>query len=135
MTQTILKGEDFWPGLGGWGKHIERKVPPQMRAIAKGPRTKVTIEAYINHSRWIADCPYCSGAEMVDPHDKKFYCFNCLMIDVGGRPIRVKFPPKPTREKIEAVLLKRPFEENRNWFIHESLQNLKDENIEYGLEV
>lgn len=133
--QTILKGNDFWPGLGGWEKHIERKVPPQMRAAAKGPRMALSVDAYINHSRWVADCPYCTGSEMVDPDEKKFYCFNCLMLDIVGRPIRVKFPLKTTREKIEAVLLKRPFEENRNWFTEESLQDLKDENIEHGLEV
>ena len=102
---------------------------------AMGARTGAPIEARINHGRWIADCPYCSGAELADPSNKKFFCLHCFMEENGNRPTVARFPPKPQRLEIERVLLLRPLVINRNWFPGETIGELKQENLENGLEV
>lgn len=49
------------------------------RRIATPPRDVVigTAYAYINHGRWVADCP-CGSAQVVTPADPALYCVDCL---------------------------------------------------------
>lgn len=81
------------------------------------------VLAYVNHSRWVADCPEdgCQGTEFVDGAWPRFVCISC-----GSGVWRVVFPKD--RLAIEALLLTRPEEENRNWSNGEDVADLKAEN-------
>ena len=86
----------------------------------------MTVLARVNYGRWIADCPDCAGAELVEP-GKLFSCRSC-----GAEPRRVVFPDE--RGEIEELLLARPMAENRNWEPGETLADLRRENEEYLME-
>lgn len=77
------------------------------------------INAYVNHGRWVADCPACNSAAVVTVESPYFRC-GC------GLRAGVQFPPE--REAIEDVLGRRPMAENRNWSQGESVADLRIEN-------
>ena len=134
IKRARKEGIDLKPGYSAFlWKYLKDKRHHHGKAM--GARTGTPVEARINHSRWIADCPYCIHAEMVDPDNKKFFCLNCGMEHNGHRPLPVKFPPKAQRLEIERLLSIRPLEANRNWFPYETVQDIRQENIDYGLEV
>jgi hypothetical protein len=78
-----------------------------------------------NHGRWIVDCPFCRGAQLASPTDRRFLCADCGNVNVGGKWLRVIWPADPAA--IEAALLVRPLE-NRNWWPGESPSDLRREN-------
>lgn len=91
-----------------------------LRPIRDWRASGAPLVAYVNHSRWAADCPEgCSDAEFADPKWPRFVCTKC-----GSGVWPVRFPKD--RLAIEALLLLRP-EENRNWS-GESLADLRIEN-------
>lgn len=98
-----------------------RQNKPMPKELAE-----VTVQAEINHGRWIVKCPFCAGAEMAEPNDKRFYCLSCFNEQVGGKWLLVEFPKNPG--KIEIELLKRSKKQNRNWTSGETAKNLQDEN-------
>ena len=51
----------------------------------------ITVEAEINYGRLIVRCPYCQGAEMADPEDKRFFCLSCYNEKAGGKWLKVTF--------------------------------------------
>jgi DNA-directed RNA polymerase subunit M/transcription elongation factor TFIIS len=90
-------------------------------------------DAYINHGRWVIDCPNCNGGIRADRDD------NGNPVSTGGEVIcgnckhkyKVKFPGD--KEQAEAVMHHRPVE-NQNWHPdNESLSDLKSENALRGL--
>lgn len=84
------------------------------------------VQAHINHGRWIGSCPFCGGAELVDPADLRFWCLSCDMQDTERQWLRVTLPAD--RAQIERELLKRPHEANRNWAPGETVAKLRREN-------
>jgi hypothetical protein len=52
----------------------------------------IVLRAEINHGRLIVCCPFCLGAEMADPKDKRFFCLSCYNEQVGGKWIKVSIP-------------------------------------------
>jgi len=84
--------------------------------------------AQVNHGRWVAHCPFCDGAELVDLAEPLFCCLSCDNAAAGGRWLMVQFPAPVERALIEAALLARPAARNRNWAPHESVTKLVDEN-------
>lgn len=66
----------------------------------------VTVAAEVNHGRWIARCPFCSGAEVVTAAYPIFWCDCCEMGEVDGQAARVVFPD--ALAEIEAELVRRP---------------------------
>ena len=83
----------------------------------------------VNHSRWIIDCPFCSGAELYWESANLHYCVSCAN-NMTELPILVKMPGN--RLKIEEILLKRENIENRNW-IGETIADLQRENKDRGV--
>jgi len=87
------------------------------------------ISAYVNHGRWVADCPDCNvglqlprgvfevKAEFVFVGDK---CITC------DAPTRVVMPDDA--DLIDAALEPRPLI-NRNWYPHETVDDLLVENL------
>ena len=89
------------------------------------------VQAEVNQGRWLARCSFCSGAELIDPQDLRFYCLSCDMEAAGRRWLPVKLPVQ--RAAIEAALLKRPKEEHRNWRPGETVADLRRENAANGV--
>lgn len=87
--------------------------------------------AYVNHGRWVADCPSgCGGAELA--RDGEFMCRECLNLGAGRRPIPLVWPSEDDVRAIEAALVVRAVV-NRNWALNESIGALLAENVEHGL--
>ncbi len=51
-----------------------------------------TVSARYEGRRLLADCPYCTGAELVDKDDRLFFCFSCGMTANGGQPMTAWLP-------------------------------------------
>jgi hypothetical protein len=79
---------------------------------------QVSAFAYVNHGRWVADCPrdFCVSAECVWhperadkwPWTNRFTCTNCGLV----APVQW---PAEWRE-ITRVLWERPVPQTRNWY-------------------
>jgi len=82
--------------------------------------------ARVNHGVWIGDCACRSGVG-VTPEWEEARCFGC-----GAVYTRLVVPKE--RVAIEAVLLERPNQQNRNWEPGESLSSLVADNIAHGIE-
>lgn len=87
--------------------------------------------AYVNHGRWIADCPFCNHSEFVFKNDLFFTCFHCFNQVAGGKRIKVILDPR--YQEIENILNKRRNKENQNWFIYEEIEKLEIENSIMGV--
>ncbi len=93
--------------------------------------------AYHNWGRWVADCPNieCENAE--DVAGRTFFC-GCQGSPVCGhsQPCRtiseIVWPDDI--ETINHVLSVRPVPSNRNWVPGETLEDLRKENAENGLD-
>lgn len=97
---------------------------------AAGVALGVNLAARVNGGRWIADCPTdgCCGAEFVNLDDPLFFCCECRNAEVAHQPIPITVPAVATRKQIEAYLGARPAPATRNWFPHETIKDLRDEN-------
>lgn len=87
-------------------------------------RNTTAVHAYINHGRWVADCP-CNGAELVTP-GVDMVCGSC------GMTSTITFPSQKTRGDLDRLLEVRPVQ-NQNWTPDEDLAALVGENIAHGL--
>lgn len=87
--------------------------------------------AYVNHGRWVADCPTgCGGAMLVEP-DMPFVCGNCFNAELHGKWRAVLWPDD--KAGIETELEKRPLPHTANWLPGETVADLRRENREHGL--
>lgn len=102
--------------------------------------TRPRAVARVNHGRWIADCPFCPGAEQIWPQgirraeDVAFpfgIANGILHCGTTGSTCPVDFPDE--RFDITRVLARRPDERTRNWFPGESVADLVAENIGHGV--
>ena len=91
---------------------------------------KGEVAARLEHGRWIADCPFCNGAEVVSRQAREFFCLTCGMVSNGGHPMRVIFPRE--RAEIERVLQARG-SRNQHWRPGDSLDELRAMNRAHGL--
>lgn len=89
------------------------------------------LPACINHGRWLVACPWCAGAELVDPADPVFYCLSCQNEQAGNQLVIVAFPEQ--REALERLLLRRPDPKTRNWLEGETVDDLLRENAAHGV--
>lgn len=90
------------------------------------------IDAYMNHGRWVADCPAegCGFSALAGSH------LDCPAHDV----VRVVWPTDLEREEIEAELNLRPVDplvgaKHANWRPGETVESLRAENVEHGVGV
>lgn len=90
--------------------------------------------AYVNHGRWLVDCPFCGSTQVAAKTDRRFLCAgtgSCGNAPAGGAFVPVVWP-KDT-EAIEAVLVNRPDPNTRNWLPGETIKDLRRENVEHGI--
>jgi hypothetical protein len=102
------------------------------------------IDAYMNHGRWVADCPAGNETQL-----ETFTCGTCgysALVDTGHAYIEclahgwhsVRFPAE--RKEIEAVLRERPVDEltgakHANWRPGETVESLRAENVGHGVNI
>jgi hypothetical protein len=110
-------------GIENFTRNILRKYGKPFPALT---HKEVTVKAEINHGRLIAQCPFCSGAELVDKNDKRFFCLSCFNKSVNGNWVKVEFPDNLSA--IEAILDMRQ-ESNQNWIPGETLEMLRGEMV------
>jgi len=131
----MLLGSQLITARDGWGHRFVDFTAFRMRS-----RPLIGLEfliddtpivyARVNHGRWIADCPFCTGSEMVwFEEPSAFFCFSCRNKAVDGHLLRVDIPKNYM--KIEDILLIR-HPVNRNWQ-GETLSALKSENTKVGV--
>ena len=84
----------------------------------------LTAIAYVNHGRWVADCPTqsCPGAVALLP-GVAFLCDSCLNVDCGHRYRPVAWPAH--RGRIEEILIERMLLEEANWIPSETVDDLE----------
>ncbi len=100
------------------------------------------VYAYLNHGRWIAECPVCHDALKVKPGfvewtrdpDRGFLMrkgdrFVCPNRECGADHGVLQWPAN--REAIEALVQMRPMV-NRNWVPGEDAADLIADNIDFG---
>lgn len=104
--------------LTAWKGHLFREG---LRSVF----TDITVSPYINHGRWVADCPNCRGGMGVTESFDTACCLDC------GHFYHVQFPGGAA--EAEALLSARPAV-NRNWHpATERVADLKAENKAHGL--
>jgi hypothetical protein len=81
---------------------------------------------YVGGGAWLVRCP-CGDAPSVDPETRIARCCYC------GRVFRQLVMPADA-DAIETVLLRRPHVLRMNWHPAETLDDLKQENIRYGVD-
>lgn len=74
-----------------------------------------SVRAYINHGRWVADCPvqYCGNAMRLEPRQGTFRC-RTRSGDGCGHEAQIEWPADA--DEIWRVLERRPIPGTRNWF-------------------
>lgn len=112
----------FW-AAGANGVPIELVIDNGLAPKAEA------IEVFVNHGRWIAQCPDCLGAQVASRNDPRFMCNNCANAALLGLWRPVAWPKDPA--KIEALLEVRPHAHTRNWNPGETTRDLKADNIEH----
>ena len=111
------------------GEHLIRSMAAK-RMYKLDDEPAGTVEALVNHGRWLAECPLCGGAELVSSAWPFFFCMSCGMEDNGSHVMRVEFPK--SRRQIEALLAVRPTD-NRHWSPGETKRDLANENAAHGI--
>lgn len=87
------------------------------------------VVAYVNESRWVADCPACNGGMAAWPENAQACCLDC------GGVYTLTFPPASDIAKAAAVLEARPTAA-RNWRPErEKIAALVAENLARGVPV
>ncbi len=141
--KTLLRDSNITiPGVRRIGHQEWFRLQAQARGFVVSDQVAdhPSIEARVDHGRWIADCPLsienqpCNGAECVTDDDKVFICLSCGNTQVNGQLIPVVFPSKNQRHKFEKSLALRP-EANRNWFPGETPKKIAKENRKHKIPV
>ena len=124
----IITAEVYFKGAD----RVEARARLSSREIVlKKKLSNESLYAEVNHSRWLVNCTYCNNAEFAWI-DNLFFCTLCGNQGLGGEVYAVIMPKY--RKAIERVLGIRELA-NRNWRYPETLNKLKKENVEHGLEV
>jgi len=119
---------------GGYIRWIEQTVKMRWRMQIDWRQIDGVVKAEIVNSNWRACCPFCAGAMVIEP-GLPFFCPDCCMQANGFRPMYVEMPDEVTRQKIERLLIMRPDPVRRNWFPHETITDIRAENLAHGIGV
>lgn len=86
------------------------------------------VFAYVNWGRWLADCPSCNSAEVLQASQDTFVCsaVDCRYTD------QILWPA--SAEDIEGLLRPRRLK-NRNWVPEASMDVLRAENVAHAHEL
>jgi hypothetical protein len=81
----------------------------------------MTAEAYLNHGRWVADCPAsgCTDARAVYPEDANGVPSPSPILDQAckrGHQFRIVMPPPQLEAQIVAAVDDREVDADKSWF-------------------
>lgn len=91
------------------------------------PKKAEPVYVFLNHGRWIIQCPDCPGAVLAPYSDRRFFCPYCFNAKIGAHYRKVVWPDDTKIEQIETAVGVRP-EENKNWEVIETVKFLQEEN-------
>lgn len=96
------------------------------------------VLGYINHGRWVVDCPYDGGSMSFNLDEPYFMCPVCGNAENDRQWYMIKLPPVNQITQIENTLLARPARDGfaaptRNWRPGETVAMLKRENRQQKL--
>lgn len=129
--QRVAKEYEEETPATAWIKtKLHRKMAPMPKAEID---EDVTVETYVNHGRWVVECPFCPSAQLAFDEERRFYCTECFNAEVEHRWVTVVWPDEETRAAIEEALSKRPEPATRNWYTYETPQMLRAENRAHGI--
>jgi hypothetical protein len=122
-------GTDLSPAL--WA-HWRYGPPVGERVDPAGDTDSPSVEVFVNQGRWMTACPgpNCGSAQVASETDHRFYCATCENDFIAHLTLPVIWPVE--RESIENLLLPRPVL-NQNWRPGETIEDLINENINYGV--
>lgn len=90
-----------------------------------------SVAVFVNHGRWIVQCPTCRSAQIAAKSDRRFFCIECDNIVDDKQWLTVDWPADP--DAIEAELGKRPDPNTQGWHPGETVEDLARENTEHGV--
>lgn len=105
------------------------KAPASLQAAldaGTAPRTEA-LEVYVNHGRWVVDCPDCRNAQLAHRTDHRFLCNNCGNGAVDGLWRLTVWPDNAAA--IEQELERRADPQTQNWHPGETVVDLRNERI------
>ena len=150
ITAKDIANRDGFKSVTDWVRFVSKKlvekgsIPAPWGGLVAGK----PIPARIDYGRWIADCPYCGGAEYIDPAEPFLFCLSCGM--TGNKNLALPITLPASQAEIEGVLLERPVDErrggndidrallaqpiyhglSRSWLPHESVSDLRKQNLQ-----
>ena len=140
MDDKIIMHEDWRPGVNyvetrRWYWREAGNLTALPNPTDAGA-TRGAVQAYINHGRWVVECPLAHNDAVIVSRASAYYsCASGGTGENGGRWYAVTFPAD--RADIEKELLRRasshPYKDAkfRNWNTAETLGDLKRENSEH----
>ena len=134
MEDKIVMHEDWRPGVNYvemrrwyWREAGNLTVLPNPTDAGA---TQGSINAYINHGRWVTECSLGHGDAVIVSQGFPYYvCAKGGAAENGGKWYAVVFPVD--RGDIEAELLKRTSSKYLSWNTNESLSDIKRQNTEH----
>jgi hypothetical protein len=119
-AEGVRQAWQTWSATEGFIRHGRRELSAEL------VDTGLTIKAYVNEGRWVADCPLCAGGIATWPANPDAACLQC------GSVYRVEHPSPEIVREAEAALFARPVR-NRHWVPEaETTQDLRHDNIRRG---
>ena len=90
----------------------------------------ITFGPRVERGKWIAQCVACDSFSVIRRHAQTHVCYSCWN---GGTPVWLPISWPENTEEIEAILLRRPNVINRNWYPGETVEMLRQENLDNGV--
>lgn len=118
-----------WAGAGGcpasrgaeWIHYMLGSQRTSLAHLEAATHPSAATPAYLNHGRWVVDCPDCNGAQLACRTDHRFMCNECGNVVIAGLWRMVSWPAD--LDAIEAALAGRPIH-NQNWRPGETVDDL-----------
>jgi hypothetical protein len=123
LAERVERGSQH---LASWAATARLRSLPTYPTGSSGR----TVEAFVNHGRWMWRCPTCPAAQVASLADPRAFCVECFNDGDGYHD--VVFPDDRTRLQLETLLGRRP-NRNRNWTPEETVEQLQLENLALGL--
>lgn len=125
--EAFARGPEF---TKAWLAQCGADRLPKFPAAASLERT---VTAYVNHGRWLWDCPICKAAQCCTPNDPRAFCVGCFNRGDGYWP--VLFPDAQVIADATVLLERRARVEEQNWNpAGESIDQLQLENLSIGVD-
>jgi hypothetical protein len=102
--------EDFWRAHAEDQRVKNGYMFAERRDATDFERSALPLHAYVNHGRWVADCPRCNGGVALWQEHDQGCCLDC-----GTIYNRITWPSQKDIAMVEKALSLQPIYEERNW--------------------